>query len=1215
MENLAEKYSYLNYLEKKLDDQQIKVCCRTDNSVVAAGAGSGKTQVLATRFAWLCMEFDDLKASEILTLTYTKKAAAEMYLRIYQTLALFASAPADQVPERQRKNAQRALDDFANVHIQTTDSYCSSIVRQAANRYGIRPDFTNGSAKGSNFSNLVLSFVLRNKENPAVLHFSKAGAIQDFAFKLFGDIVIKCTSLAIEKDFFKNSLELQKEHIIEMMKQFTDEKKSKSVPQLVNELDTIINSEEGINEIKFSKGKTSYLGLYDLVENRVEFPAEQDLNRIFNDNDPDALKKARDFADWVDGLCIRTYNSKKPAYEAMVVVVNELKDVRKDLLPVCSYLSEYFYIKELFCLLDEFTLDLNQNKRTSGALEFKDVSEMALKILIEQEDIRQQEKHAYKKIMIDEFQDNNGKNRDMLFLLSEKPELFTRIEGNPNDSDALHQALKQNIVKDKLFFVGDEKQSIYKFRGADVAVFNELKTDLEEINGPEANLHMIHNYRSTPELLSCFNQIFGAWIPKGSEYVSNGKKSVFEVQSDCSYEACYPEKAIAKAVDKDTHKEMDGAVLTESNVPVHCKVVIENKEFKDGQEEEGYLSSLDQESYSIAKTIRSLADKEGKNYGNFAILDKSRTNRANLCSWLERFEIPYELDQQSNIFADGPVNDIYNFLRICVYPSDMTSFAAYLCSPFCGFSAEQMEQIISGLIYHGGEDFVFESFHDSYNSHIYGKFGGASQIYKSYAKAAQFYQETREKALHQPITDTLNTLWFDCGYRYETMLNSNLDIFSSQYDFLFELARQADSEGNSIAWFIDQLGAIRDFEAAELDASEVSFPLEKKNAVQIMTIHKSKGLQFNHVFVLGCMSSAKKDSSQSYFYDEKYGVCIKPLDGNGNHFFDRQKETADMKTKAEFRRLIYVAITRAVKDVYIYGSINIKKDGSMSLSDTDFITAQIYEYYPKISEDEFGNHFAEGAPFDLEKLKPVNKLIYREFKNDKDLIRLRTERKFEFESCNWQSVATPVLESNHATPSSLELSREDSAEIQKREPSGKDLYPEFDDLMDKLTAKKTGFGFESFGTLAHSFLEKNALGVPFEVIESQEAQKLNSLDKSYHKKLFEICELICKNFEKTEYGKGYSDAKENERIHYAEMAFKTMQNGKIMTGTVDLFYENPDGSLTIVDYKTDKEIVPEKYIPQQRCYQEALSVLFEIPVDRIHGVLYFTRYNHVENIF
>ena len=115
-------YSYLDLLEKrhkKLDDKQRAVCCRTDNTIVAAGAGSGKTQVLATRFAWLVMS-QNIRAPQILTLTFTKKAAGEMYERIYQTLDFFANE--EGTPALEKKRAALALEEFSDTHIKTLDS-------------------------------------------------------------------------------------------------------------------------------------------------------------------------------------------------------------------------------------------------------------------------------------------------------------------------------------------------------------------------------------------------------------------------------------------------------------------------------------------------------------------------------------------------------------------------------------------------------------------------------------------------------------------------------------------------------------------------------------------------------------------------------------------------------------------------------------------------------------------------------------------------------------------------------------------------------------------------------------------------------------------------------------------------------------------------------------------------------------------------------------
>ena len=139
------------------------------------------------------------------------------------------------------------------------------------------------------------------------------------------------------------------------------------------------------------------------------------------------------------------------------------------------------------------------------------------------------------------------------------------------------------------------------------------------------------------------------------------------------------------------------------------------------------------------------------------------------------------------------------------------------------------------------------------------------------------------------------------------MLSSTVALFAEQYDLLFELARSVEQEGLSLAWFVDQLSNIRDSEKSsygkedsDLDAKDISYPLEKQSSVQIMTIHKSKGLQFEHVFILGCVSVLKNDSEEQAYFDKETGVSFKPKNGS-NFFHENQKEIEKNKKEAEFR--------------------------------------------------------------------------------------------------------------------------------------------------------------------------------------------------------------------------------------------------------------------------------------------------------------------------
>jgi len=147
------------------EEQKAAVTC-LQNTVTAAGAGSGKTFVLARRFAYLvCIR--GFRVNEILTLTFTKKATSEMYSRIYQQLKKIANIFQDE-------DAIQAIKDFHSAKIQTLDSFCSALIRPVANRYGIRPDFSIDEEKVSEIlTQQALPFLLTHRKNPAIRFLTK----------------------------------------------------------------------------------------------------------------------------------------------------------------------------------------------------------------------------------------------------------------------------------------------------------------------------------------------------------------------------------------------------------------------------------------------------------------------------------------------------------------------------------------------------------------------------------------------------------------------------------------------------------------------------------------------------------------------------------------------------------------------------------------------------------------------------------------------------------------------------------------------------------------------------------------------------------------------------------------------------------------------------------------------------------------------------------
>ncbi len=1200
---------FLKLISPQLDASQLAALETEGNTVIAAGAGSGKTQVLATRFAWLLLT-GQAEAQQILTLTFTNKAASEMYQRIYKTLRLFAEhEEGPELTSLEIQRAKKALAAFSETHIQTLDSYCASIVRQCANRYGIKPDFTSGSGDGVRLvKDAAFKFILQNAENPAVLAFTNPGDIQNFAENTFASIIIKHTSLASPENYFSSSLEKQTEIICQAWNNYILENKAAS---LRNMTDTIKSALQASSKKDDSDKALFVAQLEELFKKADDLeglaklqPADiKNQSALLNDS----LKGFDDFFAEVNKT-----QAAKGKIKEVGTYVTKLRDKCKEYNSIAAFIRQYKEVQEINRLLDLFLNQVNEEKRRSGNLSFVDVSELALLILLENEDIRNQEKRAYRKIMIDEFQDNNSKNRDLLYLLSLKDGEFEdkgmcKIK-LPEDK-CLHDLIiikdeKGNIIEDKreagkLFFVGDEKQSIYKFRGADVTVFNEL-TEKNENN----LVYMTYNYRSQPLLVKAFNTIF-----KNGNFIFDS----YSEESKKDFEAYYKKDA--------EKKDEELPDLKAENIPIHInlfdKGIIKENDEELPEKRRKLLGEKDQQAYFIAEKIRKLHDEEGLKWKDFAILDRSRTDRGILTKYLSLLGIPYTVDVFKDIFQDGIVNDFYNFLRICVYPSDINAFAAFLTSPLAGLSENSLEIIIShmnvpSLSDSGYMEYNFNPFEDK-DDELSSDLDEAE--FKKYSQAMKLYKELRPRVLKEKLTTSLSFLWNDMGYRYETMLNDKLQLFAEQFDMLFELARQAEEGGKSTAWFIDQLEILKKNsfqEATDLDAADISYPYERSDAVQIMTIHKSKGLQFNQVFIYGCTGINSKISTEAYFFNEEFGVSFKSDKEAGNYFFNMSRELEKEKEVAELRRLIYVAITRAINSVYIVGSISFETNSESGLR---LLENAVLNYYM----DKKDYSFTAEAGFDLSLIKAVE---YSDLPNENDipLESLKTKLKetalsvyknaplIDF-SCN------PV---ERKTPSSLEMQKSEksrgSASDKGENAADPDSGLKYEVSSDLL--RSADFTAADFGTLAHAYLEMQAKGIGAAEYEP-EPKYFKNLSPAKIKEKKEECINFCSHFAECEAGKAFASAKASGRFWRAEWGFRMFwkcpeaENGAIFTGSIDLIFENEDGTYTICDYKSDNEINADKYIRQQECYRAAASKMLGICEEKIQLELYYLRHNEI----
>ena len=1166
--------NFLDLLDRKLDKNQYQALSAKKNTVIAAGAGSGKTQVLATRFAWLVMT-KQAKAEQILTLTFTNKAASEMYDRIYRTLKFFAEHEScEQLTAEQKQLAQNALESFSDVHIQTLDSYCCSIVRQCANRYGIKPDFITGSPDGEReVKDLAFNYILKNAENQAVQAFCEPGKLQEFAEHVFAKIILQNTSLATKQGWFSEHFEVQTQKITDAWNNLIIGKAENSIFKQVSEIQDLLEACPKKDDKKY----TLYVShLENLIEKTFELCDFPKFTKDDIKNQNEKLQTQIDYFEKYTKIATKKFSSGR-IKDIQTVVTKFANDFYK-FTSISSFIRQYKTLKEMNLLLDDFLQQVNTSKRTSGNLTFNDVSELALKFLLENEDIRNQEKNAYKKIMIDEFQDNNGKNRDLLYILSLKKGAFEdggKCKITVSENQTLHSLIKDQRSPDKLFFVGDEKQSIYKFRGADVQVFNELTS-----SGENDLIYMTFNYRSEAALVQAFNELFKN---------GNGIFAIPEPKLD--YEAYYTRDAAKNGIELPK--------LTNQNIPIQA-CIFEADIFGENEKElpENRLDLIpekDQKAYFIAKKIFELHE-QGTPWNDFAILDRSRSDRDVITKYLGLFGIPYSVDIFKDIFTDAIINDFCSFLRICVYPSDARSYAAYLCSPLAGLSENETEMIISNLF-----DCESETFNPLADADKIIKKDIEDESFQKYQNAKDFYVQMRTKALQDRLTTTLTTLWQNRAYRYETMQNEKTVLCTEHFDMLFELARQAEENGKTAAWFIDQTELLKQkflAEDSDLDASQITYPIEREQAVQIMSIHKSKGLEFEHVFVYGCTNTNAKSENALFFFDEETGVSIKPQKDAPNYFCMKQSDKAKLMELAEFRRQIYVAVTRAKKDVFIVGSLKTTKESSSIMRLFENKIAQVYP--PEVSQN---CRYIEGTGFDYFKIKPVEY---------KDLPKNNFASKKNFDAKTFDSAKTISFSQNpveRKTPSSLESDYDSKTQAQDSD-SGK-IYEQSED-----TLQSADFSAADFGTLVHSYLEMQTNRIKPEFYEP-EPKFFKNLSEEKIKENKELCIKMCRDFASSPLGTDLNEAQKAGRFWRAEWAFRMFYKcsqtpeGAIFTGAIDLIFENPDGTFTICDYKSDLEINSEIYRAQQECYRAAAAKILNINEDKISLNLYYLRHNKI----
>jgi len=1141
---------------KKLDDYQKEARDTDLNVVVSAGAGSGKTTVLAERYLRLVVD-RRLSVDQILTLTFTRKAAAEMFSRIYQRLSSIDDPRLQQEVRR-----------FDRARISTIDAFCSTIARGGCGRYGLGSNFSmNDSQLRRAAEETAIAALMEHRRDDAIAWLVSSRNFDTIIKDFFADLAVNHISIVHPPAYGA-----QAENQIVFLKN--------EITQLTQKINCLIQE-----ILVLADGSTKSKTVETIKRVLMTLAPLESAEASYDE----LAHKAQAIASGDNFTNIRS-NVVDPVLTALREPVKEIKEGAKNLILVLQNIRYGDRIKALGTVLDRFAQLFLERKRQEGILSFQDTAEMAVDILKTDPALRNYYKKQIKAIMIDEFQDNNSLQRELLYLLSERDDICGT--GIPTVAD---------LAPDKLFFVGDEKQSIYRFRGADVSVFRNLSKDLN------SHINLPTNYRSDSPLISFFNALF---------------PGVFGTPTE-PYEADFSAIELPRSMPSKDDPPGGQGRAEDIQTPVEVYIYVNGEE--DGETEDQdtagdnrvdqdtensdlvpLVPSEEVEAIAVANRIVEGISREEFSFGDVALLFRTTTHQNVYERIFRRVGIPFTAADPRGLYSEGPANDIYALLRLALFPGDKNAYGTVLRSPFVRLGDDAFAWVML--------NFTGQPFPDGVPTAWF----SSEEDQRRFEQGKTLYGEVIARIDIEPIASIISFLWFQSAYHASLLLDPNLTSNVEHFEYLYNLALEGDARHYSLGAFLDFLAPLMGT-YEKMESGDVSVDRERVN---FLTIHKSKGLQFPVVILpsIGSRGNNKKNG-KPYYYDEEFGPVVNSRDETAprnakaiNYLYERCKESMEKQELAELKRLFYVAATRAEHRLLFFGTHGSTTNSTLTpeMGGVDFLknlakSDDKPNSFLRLISQGLQNAPEQPLPIRTNRIPPLSlsdRFSTLQNLEQKLLKYLGTGfRPSEKQIAEPPSAdVTKRLEAFYALGSTAPVYRKKKmtspSEMEhwfqgSRTPSPSTPLPSL--AIDPLLSKSD---LESaFGTLCHHAIEATIRGNSPDIPPSVSRIFQNAgLPVSDRHRLLQEAVGLARAFFSSPMGESLLRA-HRRRSEFPFLLPLPAPDGStvIVQGIMDAIFEAGDRAI-ILDFKTDRSRDPGAHQIQMECYRLAASAFSDLPV-------------------
>ena len=966
--------------------QKSAIDTRDCNVLVSAAAGSGKTAVLVERIISMITDPDkNIDIDRLVVVTFTKAAAAQMKDKIRKALdSMLDENPGDV-------NLLRQITLLNNAQITTIDSFCLWIIRNHFPEVNLDPGFRimdEGEKK------LIENDVLED-----VLEEFYAEADEEFfnlvdAFGMGRDDSGLVS--IIDKIYrFSRSNPWIDEWFDECMLVYDDETyDNPAIKELYDSIkNALLDYRDKYNRLvdicSEPAGPAAYtgalqsdlLGINEMI-NSQDFGELGRRIRIFSF---EALSRKKDAGADPD---IKEYvKGQRKLFKDYIGRLNDKIFLKDDEGIFADMQGAGIQIRTLLKVAKVYAKRVSEVKREKGIIDFNDMEHLALSILVKKEDGKlvytetaDKLANRFEEILIDEYQDSNQLQEVILNAVSK-----TRLTGENNN----------------IYMVGDVKQSIYKFRLACPELFIE-KYDTYGETGDNVRIELQKNFRSRENVLECVNDVFSHIMNKNFSGIGYDES----VRLNAGFP--YPEYSDSNYGD-EANKSTDVILISSEN------------------EEEATTREL--EADRLAKLIEGIV-ASGINvydsdeniyrpaeYRDIVILTRSVTG------WADTFAdalmdrgIPAYTDSSTGYFSVREIQVILSMLTIVDNPVQEISLAAAMMSYFGGFTAAEL-----GMVRKLGREHADKNTHNNLYEHLkaVAVLGGADNIQETdvkqlSGKCALFLAkltEYRDKSSVEPLYDLCWEMIYDSGYYdYVGTMPAGAQRQANLNVLLERAAGYGKSSYSGLFNFLRYIERLKKFDE---DFAEGAASLDNENLVRIMSIHKSKGLEFPIVILAGAHKSINfMDATAPVLVDQNLGIAVDYVD------LERRTKTPTIikgamarrivrESIAEEERLLYVAMTRAREKLIITGVVKdadktldkyrakseeLATDGTLSYADSENIKNYLDMIMPvclmdsdklkgsfkvmvdavedsEADADETGNSFETGNVTDIDAVK------------------------------------------------------------------------------------------------------------------------------------------------------------------------------------------------------------------------------------------------------